>query len=131
MLCAGGWPAMKFSREICPGLKEQSWCDSTGQMKIWHKGCSSVIRRLWKRSSHGIHEKYITLFAWFWMRFANGLLRMEVAMEEFLDGEVMILKIVLRCLRTLNLAWKLYWNRVKGAKSCAWPWRRCLSLIAI
>src|SRR5207247_5438654 len=65
------------------------------------------------------------------MKFANGLPRMEVAMEELLDGEAMIMKIVLPCLHTLNLAWKPYWNRVKGAKSCVWPWRRCLSLIAI
>src|SRR5260370_30399185 len=65
------------------------------------------------------------------MKSANGLLQMEVAMVGLLDGEVMIMKIVLRFLHTLNLIWKLCWNRVKGAKNCAWPWRRCLSLIAI
>src|SRR6266568_5400217 len=65
------------------------------------------------------------------MRSANGLLQMEVVMEELLDGGAMIMKIVLRFLHTLNPAWKLCWNRVKGAKNCAWPWRRCLSLTVI
>src|SRR5947209_1200908 len=61
------------------------------------------------------------------MKFANGLLPMEVAVEEFLVGEVMIMKIVLHFLHILNLAWKLCWNRVKDAKNCVWPWRSCLS----
>src|SRR5215471_697451 len=65
------------------------------------------------------------------MKFASGLLQIEVAVEELLDGEGMIMKIVLHSLHTLNPVWKLCWNRVNGAKNCAWPWRRCLNLIAI
>src|SRR5215469_11525528 len=65
------------------------------------------------------------------MKFVNGLLLMEVAVEELQVGEGMIMKIVLHFLHILNLAWKLCWNKVRGAKNCAKPWRRCLSLIAI
>src|SRR5215469_2711666 len=64
------------------------------------------------------------------MKFVNGLLLMEVVVEELQVGEDMIMRIVLHCLRILSPAWKHCWSRVKGAKSCALPWRRCLSLIA-
>jgi hypothetical protein len=41
------------------------------------------------------------------MRSASGLLQMEVVMEELLDGEDMIMKIVLLFLHTLIPVWKL------------------------